>query len=140
MDLLRQFVIQCKNSLDVKNKIHLAMCALCPILVEVADLDLLCGFIDDLAVFLGDRGFLSTVKQEVVVTEYRGIVMHWRNNWSLVSGNVDYSNGVRLWLSEVRVRGCKVLYRALHLMFSLGESYPELPKFVTPGGSLLSAK
>ena len=63
LDLLRQFVIECEHGLDVRNKIHLAMCALCPTLVEVADLTLLCGFVDDLAGFFRDRGYLWTIEQ-----------------------------------------------------------------------------
>ena len=107
----------------------------------MADLTLLCGFVDDLAGFLGDRGYLSTIEQEVIVNEYRGVVMAWRHDWAKVACSVNFSNGVTLWLGDPRVRrSCKVLYRALHLIFSLGESYPVLPAFVTPDSTKLMNK
>ena len=138
LDLLRRFVIESKNSLEVKNKIHLAMCALCPTIIEQGNLELLCGFIEDMAVFLGDRGFLDTIEQEVLATEYRSVVIEWRHVWAKSGGSASGVSGVSLWLGDEKVQKKPVLYRALHLMFCLGESYPDVERFVTPEGTVLS--
>ena len=75
MECMRRFVVEMLKGEDVKHKVCLGMCALCPTVVEVSGYDVLFEFVGYLTELLGSRGFLSVVERETVVSEYQSVVV-----------------------------------------------------------------
>ena len=65
MEVMRRFVVEVLRPQDVRHKIYLGLCALCPTVVEGGNFGMLFEFMELLSGLLSERGFLSWIRRPV---------------------------------------------------------------------------
>ena len=140
MAMLKEFVPSINRTVEVHNRLNNGLSALCPVLVNTAELKTMCGYIQQVADLLEDRKFLTRSEASVLASEYRSVVNEFKVEWGKHNGDPVFPDAVTFWMSSERVRRRFVLHKVVSMLLSVGRATVDVTNFTVPKGTVIDAE